>query len=178
MQTDNPSIRLLPPDIDRDVPFALSWFQRPEGHATLLSMGNAEHEIAPSTTESETAIIGEFIKFEKQQKQITRMIVVDDMTIGVVWIELEENHNVRPPSIHIMIGNPDYRGKGIGKSVMQAAINYIKNTLHLDTIYSRHLVDNIAVANLNESVGFEKDGLAYTDNNGLVWQNIKIDIRL
>lgn len=175
MHTNDPTIFLLPPDIDRDVPFALSWFQRPEGHATLLSMGNAEHEIEPSTTESETAILREFIELEEQQKQITRMIIVDHKTIGVVWIELEENHSVQPPSIHIMIGNPDYRGKGIGKSVMQAAINYVRNTLRLDTIYSRHLANNTAVANLNRSLGFEKDGSPYTDSNGLVWQSIKMN---
>lgn len=176
MYTNDPTISLLPPDIDRDMPFALSWFQRPEGHATLLSMGNAEHEIEPSTIESETAILREFIELEEQQKQITRMIIVDHMTIGVVWIELQENHSVQPPSIHIMIGNPDYRGKGIGKSVMQAAIDYIRNTLHLNTIYSRHLANNTAVANLNQSLGFEKVGSPYTDSNGLVWQSIKMNL--
>lgn len=176
MQTDNPSIQLLPPDIDRDAPFALSWFQRPEGHTTLLSMGNAEHEIEPSTLESETAILREFIDLEQEGKQITRMVVVDQKTIGVVWIELLENHNVQPPSIHIMIGNPDYRGKGIGKSVMQAAINYVRDTLSLNTIYSRHLANNMPVATLNKSLGFEKDGLPYTDSNGLVWQSIKMNL--
>jgi len=174
MQTNDSTIQLLPPDIDRDAPFALSWFQRPEGHATLLSMGNAEHEIEPSTLESETAILREFIDLEQEEKQITRMIIVDQKTIGVVWIELFENHNVQSPSIHIMIGNPDYRGKGIGKSVMQAAINYVRDTLNLNTIYSRHLANNMQVATLNKSLGFEKDGVPYTDNNGLVWQSIKM----
>ena len=176
MRTDDPTILLLPPDIDRDVPFALSWFQRPEGHATLRSMGNAEHEIELSTIESETAILHDFIELEEQRKQITRMIIVDHKTIGVVWIELQEHHNVQPPSIHIMIGNPDYRGKGIGKSVMQTAINYMKNTLHIDTIYSRHLANNAIVANLNQSLGFKKDGSPYTDSNGLVWQSIKMNV--
>lgn len=176
MQTNDSSILLLPPDINRDVPFALSWFQGPEGRATLLSMGNAEHEIEPSTLESETAILREFIDLEHEGKQITRMIIVNQKTIGVVWIELLENHDVQPPSIHIMIGNPDYRGKGIGKSVMHAAINYVRNALNLNTIYSRHLANNEAVATLNKSLGFEKDDLPYTDNNGLVWQSIKIDL--
>jgi RimJ/RimL family protein N-acetyltransferase len=139
-------------------------------------MGNAEHEIEPSTVESETAILREFIELEEEQKQITRMIVVNHMTIGVVWIELQENHGVHPPSIHIMIGNPDYRGKGIGKSVMQAAIDYVRGDLHLDTIYSRHLANNTAVASLNQSLGFEKDGSPYADENGLVLQGIKINL--
>jgi RimJ/RimL family protein N-acetyltransferase len=173
MKTNDPAIQLLPPNVERDVPFTLSWFERPEGRDTLLSMGNAEHEIEPATRESERGILREFIELEEEQKQITRMIVVNHMTIGVVWIELQENHGVHPPSIHIMIGNPDYRGKGIGKSVMQAAINYVRDDLHMDTIYSRHLANNTAVASLNQSLGFEKDGSPFTDKNGLVWQGIK-----
>ena len=176
MQSDNPNVQLLPPDPARDAPFVLSWFERAEGHATLLSMGNAEDEIEPSSIEGEEAIMQEFIDLEKEGKQITRVIVVDQQTIGVVWIELFENHNVQPPSIHIMIGNPDYRGKGIGKSAMQAAIDYVKNTLHLKTIYSRHLANNTPVTHLNKSLGFEDDGLPYTDNNGLKWQNIKMSL--
>lgn len=39
------NLELLKPDIERDAPFALSWFVRPEGKDTLLRMGNAEHEI-------------------------------------------------------------------------------------------------------------------------------------
>lgn len=175
MQTDNLNIKLLPPNIVRDVPFALSWFQRPEGHATLLSMGNAEHEIEPSTPEREAATLRGFIDLEQEGKQITRMIIVDQETIGAVWIELLENHSVQPPSVHIMIGNPDYRGRGIGKSVMQAAITYIKHTLRLKTIHSRHLVNNAPVAALNKSLGFENDGTPYVDDNGLVWQRIKMN---
>lgn len=176
MQSDDLRIQLLLPDPERDAPFALSWFKRPEGHATLLSMGNAESEIKPSTLTGERAIMCEFIDLEQKGKQITRVIIFDKKTIGVVWIELFENHHVQPPSIHIMIGNPDYRGKGIGKSAMQSAINYVKNTLKLNTIYSRHLADNMPVIYLNKSLGFKEDGRPYTDDNGLVWQNIKISL--
>ncbi len=176
MKYNDSSIQLLPPDPDRDAPFALSWFQRPEGHATLLSMGNAESEIEPSTLEGEMAIMREFISLEQEGKQITRMIIVDQKTIGVVWIELFQNHHVLPPSIHIMIGNPDYRGKGIGKTAMQAAVKYVKDTLKLKIIHSRHLANNTPVINLNKSLGFKEDGVPYIDDNGLVWQNIKISL--
>jgi len=167
-------IQLLSPEVDRDAPFAHSWFTRPEGHQTLLSMGNAEHEIEESTLEGERKTTQEFIDLEKSGKQITRVIVVDGVTIGVVWIELFENHGIKPPSIHIMIGNSDYRGKGIGQAVMQSAINYVRDTLKLKTIHTRHLAKNVPVSKLNESLGFKKDGDTYKDKNGLVWQNIVI----
>lgn len=176
MQTNRPDIQLLSPDVGRDASFALSWFERPEGHATLISMGNAENEIESPTLEGEEDTLREFIELEREGKQITRMIVTDEKTIGAVWIELFENHSVKSPSIHIMIGDPDYRGKGIGKSVMQAAVEYVKATLHQKTLYSRHLVENAPIASLNNALGFQKDNESYVDDNGLAWQNIKMDL--
>ena len=169
-------IQLMVPDVERDPLFAYGWFSRAEGRATLLSMGYAESEIEPSTLEGERATIRDFLALEKEGRQITRMIGIDGKIIGAVWIELFENHGVKPPSIHMLIGDPDYRGKGIGSSVMQSAIEYIKNELQLPTIYSRHLVSNIAVTKLNESLGFVKDGKPHVDDNGLDWQGIKLEI--
>jgi RimJ/RimL family protein N-acetyltransferase len=178
MQSNRPDIQLLVPDAERDASFALSWFERPEGHATLLSMGNAEDEIEPSTLEGEKATLREFLDLEKDNKQMTRMIVVDGKTIGAVWIELFENHGVKPPSIHIMIGNPEYRGKGIGASVMQSAVDYVKDVLHAPAIYTRHLASNTIVSNMNKGLGFVEDGEPYADENGLTWQPIKLELSL
>lgn len=175
MQSNRSDIQLLEPNVERDAPFALSWFERPEGHATLISMGNAESEIELPTLEGEKETLREFIELEKNGKQITRMIVVDNKTIGAVWIELFENHGVKLPSVHIIIGDPDYRGKGIGKSAMKAAIDHAK-TLNFKTIYSRHLSTNAPVSKLNDSLGFKKDGQPYKDENGLLWQNIRINM--
>lgn len=54
------------------------------------------------------------------------MISVDGVTIGAVWLELIETRGVKPPSLHIMIGNSDYRGMGIGKIAMLEAIDLAK----------------------------------------------------
>ena len=114
MQPNRPDIQLRTPDIVIDPPFALGWFNGAEGKATLLSMGNAENEIKTPSIETETETIHEFIALEKSSKQVTRMITVDGKTVGAVWIELFENHRVKPPSVHIIIGDPGYRGRGIG----------------------------------------------------------------
>jgi len=176
MQSNRNDIQLLKPNIERDAPFAFSWFDRPEGWQTLLSMGNAENEITVSTIEGEKDTIKSFIKLENDNQQITRMIIADNKTIGAVWIELFENHNVKSPSIHIIIGDPEYRGKGIGISVMKAAIDYVRQSLNKKTIYSRHLVNNQAITNLTKTLGFENDGEPYVDDNGLNWQNIKLNL--
>ena len=172
MQSIRDDIILLPPNVNRDAAFALAWFRRPEGRQTLRSMGNAESDIQESTLEGERATMQEFIDLENNGRQITRAIVVDAKTIGVVWVELFENHGVKAPSIHIMIGDPEYRGKGIGRAVMSSAIAYVRDTLGSKQLYSRHLAANIPVAKLNDALGFRRDDDVYEDDNGLRWQNV------
>ncbi len=174
MKSNRKDIELVLPDVERDAVFALGWFERPEGRQTLLSMGNAEHEISSPTIEGEEETIRQFIQLESDNKQITRMISVDNKTIGAVWIELYHNHNVQPPSVHIIIGNPEYRGKGIGVSVMKSAIDYANKVLGYQNVYSRHLVNNQAIAAVNKTLGLKDDGASYTDENGLIWQNVKL----
>ncbi len=176
MKSNRDDIQLIVPDVERDAVFALGWFERPEGRQTLLSMGNAEHEISAPTIEGEKETIRQFIQLEFDNKQITRMISVDNKTIGAVWIELYHNHSVQPPSVHIIIGNPEYRGKGIGASVMKSAIDYANKVLGYQTVYSRHLVNNQAIAAVNKTLGFKDDSVSYIDDNGLVWQNVKLEI--
>lgn len=170
-----PNIELLQPDIERDAPFALSWFTRPEGKDTLLRMGNAENEIPEPSLEAERERIREFIQLEAENKQITRMISVDSVTIGAVWLELIEMRGVKPPSLHIMIGNPDYRGMGIGKRAMIEALE-IARSMGYKAIYTRYLTHNAEIKKLNDSLGFVDDGEPYTDNNGLTWQHIKLNL--
>lgn len=119
--------------------------------------------------------IKEFIQLEAESKQITRMISVDGVTIGAVWLELIETRGVKPPSLHIMIGNSDYRGMGIGKIAMLEAIDLAKNKGY-KVIYTRHLTNNTEIKKLNDSLGFVDDGDPYTDNNGLTWQHIKLNL--
>ena len=175
MKSNRGDISLVVPNIERDAFFALDWFSRAEGRQTLLSMGNAEHEIDEPTLDGEKATIQEFIDLEKDGKQITRMIVVDSKTVGAVWIELFENHGVKAPSVHIIVGNPEYRGKGIGSSVMRAAIDYVLHDLSATVVYSRHLSSNINISAVNKKLGFIPEGDVYEDENGLVWQNVKLE---
>lgn len=174
MSVNRDDICLLPINVERDAAFAHSWFTRPGGRDTLLSMGNAEHEIVESTLAGECATMRQFIDKEERREQITRAIVVGKITVGVVWIELHENHGVRAPSVHIMIGDVAYRGKGIGSRVMRAMIDYAFMDLHAQVVYSRHLADNTTVAMLNRRLGFIVDGAAYSDENGLLWQNVMV----
>ncbi len=136
-------------------------------------MGNSPDEIKQSTIEGEFETIEEFLKLEREGKQKTWMIRYEATTIGAAWIDLIENHGVKAPSVHLMIGDPVYRGKGIGKATMQAMLSYLEQSGY-SIIYSRHLSSNEAVIGLNLSLGFQKDGRRYVDENGLEWQNVKL----
>jgi RimJ/RimL family protein N-acetyltransferase len=167
---------LVDPNPIRDASFALSWFTSPFGRETLLLMGNAEHEINTPSLNGETQKLREFINLKERNEQLTWMLQVDGKTVGAAWVELVENHGVHPPSIHLMIGDKEYRGRGIGKATMAALIDYIIKNLETSVIYSRHLKNNIIVATMNQRLGFLNDGDLYIDKNGLEWHNVKLAI--
>ena len=177
IQTEMPNINLSTPNPERDAPFALNWFASKFGNETLLLMGNAEHEIEPSTLNSETKIIEEFVELEKENKQLTWMIRDQDKTIGAVWVELIDTSDVKSPGIHIMIGDKEYRGMGIGQTVISEVLKYLVTDLKASDVYSRHLVDNYAAKKLLESFGFSNESKAYNDVNNLNWQNVHLRIQ-
>lgn len=168
-------LELVPPNPDRDAPFALAWFDSPHGKDTLLKMGNSESEIETPTLDGEKSTLEEFIQLERDNKQITRMIQLHGKTIGAVWIELEDTEYVKAPALHIMIGDPNSRGTGIGKKVMETMIHYAQTELQADLIYSRHLVSNHIISKLNSHLGFKNDGDSYAEKSGLVFQNVKLE---
>ena len=176
VRTYIPDLLLTKPDPERDAVFAVEWFKGDEGRQTLLRMGNPANLISEPTYEGEYDTIEEFLALEEQDRQITWMLRYEAVTIGAAWIELQKNHGVEPPSVHILIGDKGYRGKGIGAAVMQSMIQYLRDDGY-DTVYSRHLTTNDAVIRLNRTLGFVPDGSAYTDGDNLEWQNIKLLIK-
>lgn len=171
-----PEVTLVSPDPQRDAPFAYNWFESEHGRETLLLMGNSEKEIGTTTLQQQTEVFENFLILEKQVKQLTWSIRYNNITIGVVWIELVDTFDLSSPAIHIMIGDKKYRRQGIGKMVFNEAIQYIIRNLRERHIYSRHLVTNSDVAGLLKSIGFRDDGDTYYDHNNLQWQNVCFDI--
>jgi RimJ/RimL family protein N-acetyltransferase len=177
LPTSIPELILTNPVPERDAVFALSWFDSDTGRDTLLKMGNTPDEIMEPSLSGELATIEEFLTLESEGRQQTWMMRYGDATIGAAWIDLVENHGVKAPSVHLMIGDPSFRGRGIGKTAMNAVISYLRDTGN-DFIYSRHLVNNEAVTGLMHSLGFSKDGQPYSDSDGLEWQNVKLHLGL
>jgi GNAT superfamily N-acetyltransferase len=174
--TSLPQLLLIKPVAARDAKVAYEWFSSESGRDTLLKMGNAPHSIVDTSIERETKTIEEFLRQEEEGSQITWMLCYAGTVIGAAWIDLTENYGVKSPSVHLMIGDPAYRRKGIGKATMNALLSYLEDD-GFKIAYSRHLAGNKGVTLLNISTGFKLDGKPYTDSEGLVWQHVKRDLR-
>lgn len=170
------NLTLISPSPDRDAPFALKWFNSKFGKETFLLMGNSIDERRSSTLRSEREVIESFIKLEKENKQLTWMIRYEDVTIGAVWLDLVASANIKAPAVHLMIGDVNYRNRGIGKEVITRIIEFVRSELRSDILYSRHLASNFIAEKLFSSLHFTNDGGVYRDKDRLNWQNVQLAI--
>src|SRR5664279_5334763 len=130
IRTSLAGLMLTRQDPQRDAPFAFSWFNSEYGRDTLLKMGNTERQISETSLEKETKTLEVFLELEKTKEQLTWMMRMDNKTIGAVWIELVDTKYVKAPTVHIMVGDYDYRSQGVGKASMRAMIDVARNDLH------------------------------------------------
>jgi RimJ/RimL family protein N-acetyltransferase len=99
------------------------------------------------------------------------MIQYQGKVVGSIWADLEQVGNVPAPAIHIMIGDPEARGKGVGFAAASKVIDHLHEK-GFESIFSRHLASNGAASGLLKSLGFAQFGKQYTDEDGLEWQNV------
>ena len=172
LETKNPHVNLVVPNLDRDPKISLEWLNGVDGATTLALMGNDAIDIKPTTIEHEVKRTEDFIN---SKDQLNWMIQLDGDIVGAIWVDLLSKEHMLSPSVHIMIGKKDARGKGVGYSSMQSVINYLEHE-GFDVIYSRHLKDNIAATKLLSSLNFKKLGTTYMDENNLEWQNVVLNL--
>ena len=168
LHTNNPDVLLVEPDIERDAALGLQWLEGELGRATLTSMGVAEKDNKPTTLEYERERVRDFIE---GQDQLNWMIEYQGKVVGSVWADLKQVGNVPAPAIHIMIGDPDVRGKGIGFAATSKVTDHLEGQ-GFKSIYSRHLTKNSGASGLLQSLGFTELGEPYADDDGLQWQNV------
>lgn len=173
LQTNNPDVLLVEPDIERDAALGVQWLEGKLGRATLASMGVADKDNKSTTIEHERERVRDFIE---RQDQLNWMIEYQGNVVGSVWADLEQVGNVPAPAIHIMIGDPDVRGKGVGYAATSKVTEYLENQ-GFKSIYSRHLIKNSGASGLLQSLGFTNFGEPYDDDDGLEWQNVKKEVK-
>lgn len=161
-------VKLVEPNVERDAPLSLSWLQGEAGKRTLQLMGVPEDDIKEPTLEQEQNRLHGFLT---NKNQLNWMIEYDGAIVGSVWVDLKINHDVPAPSVHIMLGDPRVRGKGVGIAAISAVLRYLESQGN-ETVYSRHLVTNDQAQKLLNDLGFKTVGTPYTDQYDHTWQSV------
>jgi len=172
LQTINPNILLVEPDIERDAQLGQHWLEGELGRNTLRLMGVANKHNQSTTLEQEKERVRDFIE---NADQLNWMIQLDHKVVGSIWVDLKSKDKVPAPGLHIMIGDPIVRGKGVGGASAVAVIDYLKQQGET-AVYSRTLVNNTAAKKFLKSIGFVPEGEPYTDEDGLEWQNAALHL--
>lgn len=163
-------ITLISPDVDRDAPIATRWMAGEDGRQTQQSMGIPPQDIHEHTLAESRKLFEDFVS---TQDEIVWMIQYKGEVGGIVEVSTKIAPEEHGPSLSIMIGDVSMRGKGIGTRVMRRVIEYLFAEGYPE-VNARYLVDNDASRAMNASVGMREVGQAYVDDDGLEWQNVRI----
>lgn len=98
-----------------------------------------------------------FEKYLKDKKKKIFMILCDNERIGQVGL-VDINKLDKNAHLYIVIGEKNFRGKGVGREAMDFIINYGFNKLKLHKILLEVHADNIPAVKLYESSGFQQEG--------------------
>ncbi|MBI1856836.1 GNAT family N-acetyltransferase [Candidatus Saccharibacteria bacterium] len=173
LETNNPDLKLVEPDIERDALNGVKWLEGDMGRATLQLMGVADEHNKPTTLDEEKERVNDFLT---RQDQLNWMIEYRGKVVGSVWVDLEASDFLASPSVHVMIGDPDMRGKGVGLASVSSVIDYLKDGGE-KTVYSRYITTNIGSEHLLSKLGFENLGEPYSDGD-LLFQNMKLELMI
>jgi RimJ/RimL family protein N-acetyltransferase len=101
-------------------------------------------------------------------------MIYRDVPVGAIWVALLPTEYLLAPSLHIMIGDAQMRGKGLGSAACVAVVNVLSEEYR--EVYTRYLLSNEGSEKLMRSLGFKSFGSAYRDKDGLSWQNLSLKI--
>lgn len=94
---------------------------------------------------------------ENKPKNVAFMIVADGQNVGVTYFH-SIKYDAGEADWGIYIYNSDFKGKGIGFSVLQKCIEYASNVLNLHSIFLDVLDSNQRAIGLYEKIGFKRIG--------------------
>lgn len=148
----------------------VKWLEGTHGRKTLRLMGVADSDNEPTTLQEERKRISDFLT---REDQLNWMIEFDNHVVGAIWVDLEPAEYLPAPAVNIMIGDPEFRGMGIGSASTRAVVDYLEQSGAIK-IYSRHMVENTGSSRLLRDIGFVNFGEQYQDTDGLDWQNVSL----
>ena len=193
LNTNDDDVKLVFPNVERDAPRSVEWLSGEVGHSTMLLMGNSEEVVnnivnMPDDQKliEEQKRVQEFIE---TPGELNWTIQYKGNPVGAIWVELNDKVinlengkkiTLKGPSPHIMIGDIEARGKGIGPKASEAVMDYLLRDGEYSTIYTRARTNNQRIINMLTSPEskyiFKEDGSPYTDGDGLEFQNFKYEV--
>ena len=169
LETDNPGVHIVEPELERDAQLGVQWLHGDIGRNTLQLMGVSDDDNNATTLEQEKQRVADFIE---KPDQLNWMIEYQGQVVGSIWVDLKPKDHVPSPAMHIMIGDPSVRGKGVGFSATSKIVEYLEEQGN-KSIYSRHLTKNTSAKSLLDALSFKDMGEPYSDTDGLEWQNVE-----
>jgi|SRR5690625_303529 len=148
---ENVYLRLME---ERDIPFKVRWINDPSIRETL----NFEYPISEVGTKKWLSNISG----NMSRKDFVVCKLNDDDPIGYGGLLNIDYKNSKAES-YMGIGNKSFHGKGFGSEIRMLILDYGFNELNLNKVYSYVWEMNKAMINLNEKVGFKKEGLLRQD---------------
>ena len=132
-------------DRSKDTALLENWLADEFGRYFLLSRTSSKELSIEQLTQSDDNIIGVITSY-------------DEIPIGVMAY-LDFDASLRKAELRKLIGEPNLRGKGLGKEATRMWIQYGITGLELQKIYLNTLNTNIRNIKLNEELGFKVEGI-------------------
>lgn len=123
------------------------WIAEKDGRHFLVSRITARESDIDSLIKSEQNILG-----------IITLSTKDEMPIGVLAF-LDHDQVQRKAELRKLIGEPEFRGKGLAKEATKLWLQFGGAILGLKKIYLNTLDANIRNIKLNEELGFKVEGI-------------------
>jgi len=124
------------------------------------------------------------IKFNERIKELKStklfypyVVKLDNEIIGFFTLRYRVE-NVNDLTIGFVILDPTYRGKGLGKKLLESAINLAFNKFKSDSVNLRVFKDNIEAYNCYKSCGLKENGIYDTyDILNSKWDVVELEMK-
>jgi RimJ/RimL family protein N-acetyltransferase len=141
-------LREIDPDSDDLIPY-LSWLRDTQSNAFIqsaradFSLRELVHFIKNTNSDDNALLFGIFLNGVEEDFIGTLKVQPIDFSERTAWLG-------------IMIGNPEFRGRGYGREAMQEVLKFLFKSLKLKEVFLGVDLENFDAIALYESLGFSE----------------------
>ncbi|MDO5138711.1 MAG: GNAT family protein [Oscillospiraceae bacterium] len=137
---------------EKDIPAKVRWVNDPRNNTYL-------HYDLPL---QEDKTLRWFKSHNGENTRYDAVIEADSVPVGLIGLLGIDRKN-KKAEYYILLGETEYKGKGIAKRASELLLDYAFSSLQLNKVYLYTEVENIAAQKLFERVGFIEEGRARED---------------